>query len=206
MLLVSSGLGCRESKEGQLARQLIALTNGWGTHFGGINAFNCGLMKALGRHERCQDIALICVVESATDDEKKHAENCGVRLLESGVDMLSNVPSTVDAVASLVGDDAPRLWLGHDDKTGPLVLALREKLGGKAVIFNNMAHVAYQGFKKSDSHSADAKKELQLKLFLQADHAVCVGPRLYAELDDLLGTSPSRPSVTMLMPGLDDPG
>lgn len=189
-----------------MARQLIALTNGWGTHFGGINAFNCGLMKALGRHERCQDIALICVVESATDDEKKHAEHCGVRLLESGVDMLSNVPSTVDAVASLVGDDAPRLWLGHDDKTGPLALALREKLGGKAVIVNHMAHVAYQGFKKSDSHIADAKKELQLKLFLQADQAVCVGPRLHAELDDLLSTSPSRPSVTMLMPGLDDPG
>ncbi|TXH45940.1 MAG: hypothetical protein E6Q92_02710 [Burkholderiaceae bacterium] len=197
--------GVHGLKEGQLAGQLVSLTNRWGTHFGGINALNTGLMRALGRHDGCKGITLICIVELATDDEREQSRNCGVRLVETGVDMLSNDAATVDAVASLAGTEAPVIWLGHDDKTGPLALALRRKLGGKAVLFNHMAHVAYQGFKKGDSLSADEKKELQRELFLQADHAVCVGPRLHAELDDLLGTAPDRPKVTMLMPGLDEP-
>ena len=188
-----------------MARQLIALANRWGAHFGGINALNSALMKALGQLLGDKDIKLICIVESATGGEKEHAEKSGVRLLESGANMLSSDPLTVGAVAHLVDAVATTVWLGHDDKTGPLALALRDELGGKVVLFNHMAHVAYQGFKKGDSLSADKKKELQRELFLQADHAVCVGPRLLAELEDLLCTAEGRPEVTMLMPGLAEP-
>lgn len=188
-----------------MASQIIALANRWGTHFGGINTFNTGLMKALGQREDRDDFKLICIVESATEDDKAHAESSGVCLLESGANMLLNNAEALEAVARLVHVKSPTLWLGHDDKTGPLALDLRKKLGGKAVLFNHMAHVAYQGFKKGDSLKADEKKELQRKLFLQADHAICVGPRLHEELTDLLATSPNRPTVTMLMPGLDAP-
>lgn len=168
-------------------------------------------MKALGQREDRDDFKLICIVdaESATEDDKAHAERSGVCLLEGSADMLlSNaeaIAETIEAVAHLIDVKTPTLWLGHDDKTGPLALALREKLGGKVVLFNHMAHVAYQGFKKGDSLSADEKKERQRNLFLQADHAICVGPRLHEELTDLLATSPNRPTVTMLMPGLDEP-
>lgn len=202
---VRSDRGRRDEEGRQLNHRIIALTDRWGAHFGGINTFNVGFLKALAKKLRDADVEVLCVVERASDSEKQHASDCGIALVVCGANMLSTDASTVENVRKYVGSEVTTLWLGHDDKTGPLALAMRgSKSGDKAVLFNHMAHIAYQGFKKGSSQEADKKKEQQRILFLRADHVFCIGPRLHSELDDLLSTSPKRPSLTMLVPGFDE--
>lgn len=186
---------------------LVALDTAWGTRFGGINAFNTELIKSLGVQPE-RDFKVCCIYPKVEAAEASEAsKHYSVKLLGLGYSGDSFEDAVVADIRTTLGavDFNNILWLGHDDKTGPLALQLRDALGGKAALIHHMAHGAYQGFKKGSSAEAEAKQEAQRLLFREADFCLAVGPRLAGELKQLLSTDTKRPPVSMLVPGLDDP-
>lgn len=185
----------------------MLLATAWGPRHGGINAFNVALARSLGITPG-RSFGLVCVVPEASADDHGDATRHGVALVALGsapgvlspgdaAQMLSRLPG-------LLTDRA--IWLGHDDKTGPLALALRQQCpGSRLVLVNHMAFAAYHDFKKAGSTEPTQPKRVQQRaLFLQANLCVAVGPMLQQQLQDLL-----RPTITtqveMLVPGLADP-
>jgi hypothetical protein len=191
---------------------LVILATAWGPKFGGINAFNEELTRSLGiKADRAYD--LICVVPRATEVEiAEAAHSCSVRLVVLG-DVTKDGELSADMAAQVLGalnlsaqQQSRAVWVGHDDKTGPLAVALRDVcVGSKAVLIHHMAFGAYQDFKKSNSQFANDKREMQRALFKQADLCLAVGPTLQEQLKDLLRTVPKAPPVEMLVPGLAEP-
>jgi hypothetical protein len=191
---------------------LVILATAWGPKFGGINAFNEELTYSLGvKADRTYE--LICVVPRATETEvAEAAASCHVRLLVLGdVTKDGELPAelaahVLQALNLSAQQQSSAVWVGHDDKTGPLAVALRDLcVGSKAVLVHHMAFGAYQDFKKSDSQVANDKREMQRALFKQADLCLAVGPMLQEQLNDLLRTVPKAPPVEMLVPGLAEP-
>jgi hypothetical protein len=190
---------------------LVILATAWGPKFGGINAFNEELTRSLGiKADRAYE--LICVVPRATDAEvAEAAHSCKVRFVALGevtkdgelpADMAAQVLSALNLSAQ---EQSRVVWMGHDDKTGPLAIALRDMCAGsRAVLIHHMAFGAYQDFKKSNGLVANDKREMQRALFKQADLCFAVGPMLQEQLAELLSTVPTLPPVAMLVPGLAD--
>lgn len=178
---------------------IVALATAWGARFGGINAFNTEIVKSLGILPE-RDYDLFCVVPGAAP--KEQIEEClrfGVEL--RGIDGATGIVRDLDATV----EPERFLWVGHDDKTGPLALELRQLVpGSRTVLINHMAHCAYQSVKKGNSVSSAKKVEAQHELFRRADLCLAVGPMLCSHLGDLLGTSPNHPPIEMLVPGLAD--
>jgi hypothetical protein len=191
---------------------LVTLATAWGPRFGGINAFNVEMTRSLGIHpDRVCD--LICVVPQAStadfDDARRHSVTLLV-LVEGGSGPgelpASLAPTVLRRLQSMQPQTSAFVWLGHDDKTGPLALALRAMaLGSKAALVHHMAFGAYQHHKKGDSAAAQTKREAQRAMFQQADLCLAVGPMLQDQLVDLMSGRPHAPPVAMLVPGLAEP-
>ncbi len=187
---------------------LIALATAWGPRFGGINAFNTELLKSLGIYQG-RGFEVACVLPRVSAEEAKDAQDsCSLTLLGLNRPDDEFDPATLnhdlEQILAARGWQHP-IWLGHDDKTGPLALQLRDALGGRAALVHHMAHGAYQGFKKGSSVSAGEKAEHQRQWFRQADVCLAVGPRLARELEDLLLNEAKPSAVHTLIPGLSDP-
>jgi hypothetical protein len=187
---------------------LVLLATAWGPRFGGLNVFNVELARSLNLPRRAYQ--LVCVVASASSVDIEDANRHGVLLaplfeMDNEVDMGSELVGLVRAkITPLLG--MPCIWIGHDTKTGPLALALRERSNGdKSIIVHHMAFGAYQDHKKGDSNKADEKREAQLRMFADADLCFAVGPMLRDQLTDQLSTVPNSPRVEMLIPGLSVP-
>jgi glycosyltransferase involved in cell wall biosynthesis len=189
---------------------IVVLATAWGPKHGGINAFNIDLCKSLGLVQG-RDFELLCVVLQTNADEQADAKRCHVDLYaidQAGSDLDADCAGQVwaclpDAITG--GEGSQIIWVGHDDKTGPLALALRTAHpGSKAALINHMAPGAYQSFKKGNNLDAKAKKDQQRAMFSQADLCFAVGPLLTDHLQDLLATVPAAPKVVTLIPGLAD--
>jgi cold shock CspA family protein/glycosyltransferase involved in cell wall biosynthesis len=189
---------------------IVTLATAWGTKFGGINAFNAEMVKSLGilptRHYE-----LICVVPgpAAQDLREELRLRFHIRLVSLEAEEAAFVKGSASEIVGRlnVGSEPSRfIWIGHDDKTGPLALELKSLVGGShAVLISHMAYGAYQAVKTGSSLSAAEKRQRQLDLFSQADLCLAVGPMLRSHLQDLLACVPRRPPVEMLVPGLADP-
>jgi glycosyltransferase involved in cell wall biosynthesis len=189
---------------------LVALATAWGPRYGGINAFNVEWVRSLGIAAR-RDYQLVCVVPQADAADQEDARRHHVSLVPLGnatpdlpADQADAVLAKVRSASAVALDPGTVLWLGHDDKTGALALALRAALpGSRAVLVHHMAFRAYQDVKK-DGAGAAGKQQAQRELFDQADLCLAVGPMLTDHLRDILQPA-RRPSVTMLVPGLVEP-
>jgi len=187
--------------------KLVSLATSWGPKFGGINAFNIEFVRSLNLPDRVYQ--LICVVPFADEHDIEDARRHGVILRHLGIAPGAEMtPDRAGSVAALVAgiEASTTIWIGHDDKTGPLAIALRRiEADDRTVLIHHMSFGAYQDFKKGDSASAEDKRLFQRELFLQADLCFAVGPMLRDHLHDLFGSSPSAPPVCMLIPGLAQP-
>lgn len=182
---------------------IVALATAWGPKFGGINAFNSEIVKSLGilptrRYE------LICAVPGPVAQELQEELQLQfhVQLVSLEEESASEIARRLDAAR------APHrfIWIGHDDKTGPMALELRSRTpGSRAVLINHMAHGAYQSIKTGTSQSAAEKRQRQLDLFVEADLCLAVGPMLRSHLQDALACAQTCPPVEMLVPGLVEP-
>jgi glycosyltransferase involved in cell wall biosynthesis len=183
---------------------IVTLATAWGPKFGGINSFNTEIVKSLGILPT-RDFDLICVVPGPVPREL--IDECQRRY---GVDLIpTGGNDTAAEVICLLGamtQPERFLWIGHDDKTGPLALELKHlATGSRAVLINHMAHGAYQSIKQGQTRNAAEKQQAQLAMFRVSDLCFAVGPMLRSHLQDLLGSEAKPPPVEMLLPGLADP-
>ncbi len=190
---------------------VIALATAWGPKFGGINAFNEDFIKSLGIFPG-RAFRLLCLVQAISDAEQADVRHrFQIELLPYSINADNDLAGAATQCVKVLQQanlaaDALLIFIGHDDKTGPLALALKELFSGsKVALIHHMAHGAYQSYKKSSSLSAREKSEHQMDLFGKADVCLAVGPMLKAQLHGSLNTYPKRPEVHMLVPGLSDP-
>lgn len=187
---------------------IVAIATAWGPKHGGINAFNIELLRSLGAHPwRVSDP--ICIVLRANPEDHNDARRHNVKLVAVECYGSDFPHDSATKIKSLLQDDLYSkqvIWLGHDDKSGPLALELWSQFPNSyAVLVNHMAHGAYQDYKKGDSVAAAEKREFQRKMFGNADLCFAIGPMLSEQLEDLLRTTPNKPPIEMLVPGLVDP-
>lgn len=189
---------------------VVSLATAWGPKHGGINAFNAELLRFLGvTPERAFE--LICVVLEADADECSDAARDHVDLLtleQSGQDFAGDAATLIVEMLKRRTDVANRhcLWIGHDTKSGPLALQLRDLVPeSRTVLIHHMAFGAYQDFKKGSGASAKQKRDEQRAMFSKADLCFGVGPMLVDQLRDLLSSEPTPPPIERLIPGLAEP-
>jgi glycosyltransferase involved in cell wall biosynthesis len=186
---------------------VVLLATAWGPRHGGINAFNVEWVRSLGIMPR-RRADLVCVVPHADDEDRTDAEKYHVRLVGLGLTTPTLSADAADEVLAALTLPPSRsvIWIGHDDKTGPLAVALRDaRPASRVVLVHHMAYRAYQDFKKEDSRRATELKERQRELFRKADLCFAIGPMLQGHLEDLLAGRATRPPVVMLIPGLAEP-
>jgi cold shock CspA family protein/glycosyltransferase involved in cell wall biosynthesis len=189
---------------------IVTLATAWGSKFGGINAFNTEIVKSLGilptRH-----YGLICIVPGAATQALQEELRLRFHIELLALDAVEgrfSSGSASEILNRLGAANEPHrfIWIGHDDKTGPLALQLRSlATGSHAILINHMAHGAYQAVKKGSSLGAAEKTQLQRELFSEADLCFAVGPMLRSHLHDLLACVPKSPPIEMVVPGLTDP-
>jgi hypothetical protein len=176
-------------------RVIAALATAWGPRFGAIDAFNTELVKSLGILPE-RDYDLVCIIPgTATQEEIEEGRRFGADV--------RGINGAAAIVRDLAVDAEPDrfVWIGHDDKTGPLALELRQLApGSRAVLINHMAHGAYQSVKKGESASAAAKEAAQRELFRSADlcfavgaHAVLAPARPAGHLEEAAAGRDARP-------------
>lgn len=185
-------------------KTLIAFATAWGTRFGGVNAFNADLLRAVASafFSRLQ---VICVVLSATSDEVSNAKSFGVVLADLKANGVKDFrdefePKVWECLQeTLIGwvpsDDT--IWLGHDRITGGIAIAASSKRGGLSALIHHMSYAHYEAFAEN-SQKADEKVAQQKQLFQQARYRLAVGPLLKDALDDLLDTN----DTVEIIPGL----
>jgi hypothetical protein len=189
---------------------IVTLATAWGPKFGGINSFNTEIVKSLGtlptRH-----YGLICVVPGPATQELQEELRLRFHIQLVSLEAKEGEFAKGSALEILkrldVASEPHRfIWIGHDDKSGPLALELKSLVtGSQAILINHMAHGAYQSFKKGSSLGTLEKRQHQLDLFSKADLCLAVGPMLRSHLQDLFACVPKSPTVEMLVPGLADP-
>jgi len=172
---------------------IVALATAWGPKFGGVNVFNTEIVKSLGilptRHYE-----LMCIVPGPVTQELQEELRLRFHIqlfsLDAGEGEFAK-GSASEIVKRLDVANKPHrfIWIGHDDKSGPLALELKSLVtDSHAVLINHMAHGAYQSVKKASSLSAAEKRQDQLHLFSEADLCLAVGPMLRSHLTCLLAT------------------
>ena len=130
----------------EYAPSLVLLATAWGPKHGGINAFNVELARSLAilPERNCN---LFCVVPLATEEEIADAHRDRVRLVSLDAATPSDGTFGVDRAAAIVDRISAAeclldriVWIGHDDKTGFLAIALRDACtGSKALLVHLMA-------------------------------------------------------------------
>jgi hypothetical protein len=124
---------------------------------------------------------LICVVPRATEAEvAEAAQSCLVRLVVLG-DMTQDGDLPAELAAHVLGalklsvqQQSRTVCVGHDDKTDPLAIALRNG----AVEAKQCSSITWRWglIKKSNSEVAHDPRGMQCALFKQADLCLAVGP------------------------------
>ncbi|HYK03876.1 MAG TPA: hypothetical protein VE974_19125 [Thermoanaerobaculia bacterium] len=189
---------------------IVLLATAWGPRFGGINLFNTEIAKSLGILPTRQ-YELICVVPNPAtrqlQEELRLRFHVQIVSLEADEgEFAAGSASEILKRLDVASEPQRFIWIGHDDKSGPLALELKSLVNGShAVLINHMAHSAYQSVKKGTSSSAASKRQHQFDLFSKADLCLTVGPMLHSHLYDLLACLPKNPPIEMLVPGLADP-
>lgn len=184
---------------------LITFATQWGSKHGGINSFNTDFLKAFGIAFH-QNVQVICIVESATDEDVDDARNAFVTLVrlpylpQEKSFSATHVPSAIEQLkqSNITFEPANTVWLGHDRITGEIAIVAANKAGGRSALIHHMSYDAYESFAE-DSQTASSKNQEQIKLFEQADLVLAIGPLLRDAAQDMIGQAQA---VYMLIPGL----
>jgi tetratricopeptide (TPR) repeat protein/glycosyltransferase involved in cell wall biosynthesis len=184
---------------------LISFATGWGSKYGGINSFNTDFLSAFGV-AYSHSAQVVCMVASATEEEKTTARNSSVSLIPLPYKPSGNefgeaqVEIAVDELLKqgISFDPANTVWLGHDRITGVAAIKASKSAGGRSAVIHHMSYDHYEAFAEN-SQTAYEKVQAQKSLLEQADLVLAVGPLLRDAASDRLG---SEKNIHMLIPGL----
>ena len=184
---------------------LISFATQWGSKYGGINSFNTDFLVAFGV-AYSHSAQVICIVASATDEEKAEARNSGVYLVSLPYKPVGNELGEAQVEIGIVElskneisfEPDNTIWLGHDRITGAAAIAAAKSAGGRSAVIHHMSYSDYEAFAEN-SQSAYDKVQIQQALLRQADLVLAVGPLLRDAASDRLG---AEKMIHMLIPGL----
>ncbi len=189
----------------QPTKTLISFATAWGTQFGGINAFNADLLRAVAA-AFFQHLRTVCVVLTATDADEQDANNSNVVLINLNArdtknfhaDLEPKVWELLQQKLSLGEQHTiDTVWLGHDRITGAIALKAAQCRGGKTALIHHMSYTHYEAHAEN-SAIAHQKETEQKSLFAQATYRIGIGPLLKNALNDLV----EKNDATELIPGL----
>jgi Glycosyl transferases group 1/Tetratricopeptide repeat len=184
---------------------LIAFATAWGSRFGGINAFNIDLLKAVAA-AYWESVHVVCVVaDCSQEDIKTASEQFQVQLVQLGLPS-GKIGAEHEALAwaelQKIGQSTQpeqTIWLGHDLITGAIANKSAQERGGRAALIHHMSYAHYESFAES-SASAYIKEQEQKALFCAANLRLAVGPLLRDALAEFIDQPTTQ--IPMLIPGL----
>jgi hypothetical protein len=180
---------------------IVFIATHWGSAAGGVNAFNFGLVRALGR---LMPRKVACAIVSPSAGEKV-GDRDGILLIPVSAGKEPDRP-TIDCGEEIVqslkalGADTPVMhWVGHDLITGGAAVAAAERHGGSSVVLHHMSYLRYQNLGGGRGDDTAANHTRQIALLERADLVCGVGVWL-AENAKMLGAR----QVATLIPGFPD--
>jgi hypothetical protein len=200
--LVEQGNGVEQmSQTASVPEKVIVIvTDGWGSSFGGINAFNIDFCLACGRVSG-DSYNVICLCPHASDSEIATAASDRLKLIAiPDFDRKESDATTAAAIVALtsIGVRKVELCIGHDVVTGPIAVKLGRHFQAKCAVIHHMSYGSYQGVKTS-GQEARVKEDHQKETLRSADIVLAVGPLLQRSASELCS---GTPPVHMIVPGL----
>lgn len=172
-----------------MADTIIFLMNGWDSGAGGIQTVNRELAVAVAKTR--QDFRCVVVVPSAGDGEVRDAFARGVQLVHG--DATTGWASAL--FSPEIDDIAPERVLaliGHSTFSGREAKLLRDRRfpAARLVQFVHTSPLHLEGMKEAKRNSYVAARErkiaAEIEIASAADVVVCIGPRLYRSMHDLI--------------------
>ena len=187
---------------------IVFVTDRWGYSRGGINVFNTEVCSAVAEVLRGESAQVLCTVQDATDEERRHAAARGVELVVldvSGAEgsMAEHRAHEMVALATTACGKQVDWWLGHDGVSGALARRAADLVArGRCGIFHHMNYAAYKGLSGDSTRTRD-KIEEQRDVLASADVVFAVGPKLARSARDKTAANVGM-QVVQIIPGLAD--
>jgi glycosyltransferase involved in cell wall biosynthesis len=187
-----------------MPKRILLVASEWSSSHGGISTFNRELCMALATAGH----RVNCLVVEPTQRERDEAEQYGVKLLGAPFDPTIEAEERLTLVGEKDFDGfVPDIVVGHDHVTGSAGyhIARRVFVTPSYVHFIHTLPDEIEPHKsrRGSSYLRGAKKAAaQIQHCLRSDLVVCIGPRIYREIQTkLAGISPV--AVVECRPGLD---
>jgi predicted ATPase/glycosyltransferase involved in cell wall biosynthesis len=181
------------------------VASAWGPRFGGINAFNADLCRAVATAR--PDVNVYCVTGGARDSEINQALTAGVQLVN--VDRNNLDRSQSQLIARALADWARTVqdlqwWIGHDVITGPAAVEVARLTGARVAVIQHTDYASYGALKGTPGTEIAERDQAEARTLAEADVLFGVGPKLAAAALDRLRLTTSNIQVTEIVPGLPD--
>jgi glycosyltransferase involved in cell wall biosynthesis/tetratricopeptide (TPR) repeat protein len=182
---------------------MLMVATEWTSAHGGLSTVNrhlCRAMAALGAR-------VVCLVLTATDDDRRDARESGVELREAPGAPLEPDLLALSSRGCVPEGFEPDYIIGHGRITGPAAHRLAEHFptaGRLHVIHTAPDEIEWHKLDRSDDagERSDIRQRAEIELSRTAHCTIAVGPRLYGRFArDLSGSGSTR--VVNLVPGFD---
>lgn len=184
---------------------VLMVAQEWNSGNGGLATLNRSLCVALA----AAGASVVCLMPSASPDERAHAAVHGVVLVEAR-SVLGGLPrQAMVRMPPLAPGWVPDLIGGHSRFTGPEAMCLAEDFfpRAKRLQFVHIAPDEMEWYRPGRADDAGVRAEdrtrLELALAAGAYRTVAVGPRLHGLLRRELSVHPGVPEPALLVPGFD---
>ena len=181
---------------------ILSISTEWFSRHGGISTFNRELCVSLARIGQ----RVVCLVPTASEDEKKAAGESGVTLITAPS---TNVPETATALLRrphLPEGFIPSIVIGHGRITGPFAetQVTDNFQEARRVHFVHMIPSEIEWYKGKDeaAKTAEEREHLEMNLCRNASLVAAVGPRIARETATLVHGLESPSKVHCFNPGI----
>lgn len=147
----------------------VFFASSWSTTEGGINSFNLDLCRAISR----LGTKIFVFLPESSFLPTENQENITIIKTPQNFDLLDQKIS--DFILKELPENSEILWIGHDTITGGIAIYMKEKNGGKSVIFHHMDYSNYYHLKNKETSE---KINSQRIIIRKSDIVIGVGPRL----------------------------
>ncbi|XP_074628529.1 D-inositol 3-phosphate glycosyltransferase-like [Acropora palmata] len=156
--------------------KVTLLTSEWGSSKGGLSTINRELATQLAKHDNVE----VCMyLPRFSDEDKNAAADCRVSLVKAKERAGYNDP--IDWLAFIPRDHQMDVVIGHGIHLGrqvPLIKEMHPECKWVQVVHTDPEELGMFKTYPDPTAKGEKKHEAEVKLCLEADHVVAVGPKL----------------------------